>query len=206
MVYVPQHFAETDEKTLADFIRRYGFATLVSTGPAGLIASHIPLLYEPVAGSPGRLIGHLSRLNPQLADLAGGREALAIFHGPHAYVSPSWYATQPSVPTWNYAVIHAYGAVEAITGEDALVDIVDRLSRVYEAGNPTPWRLADQPDRYIRGMVRGIGAFALSISRLEGKFKLSQNRDAVDRERVVIALDASGDPGAQDVAALMNPR
>jgi len=203
MVYIPKHFAETDEATLVDFIRRHSFATLVSTGSAGLIASHLPLLYEEVAGTPGRLLGHLARANPQLADLVGGREVMAIFHGPHAYISPTWYATQPSVPTWNYAVVHAYGTVEAMTDETALTDLLARLSAVYEAGNPAPWRLADQPERYVGGMVRGIGGFVIEITRLDGKFKLSQNRDAVDRDRVIAALDASSDPEARNVAALM---
>ena len=203
MVYIPKHFAVADQETLIAFMRRYSFATLVSTGAAGLIASHVPLLYEPAAGGAGRLLGHLARANPQLADLADGREVMAIFHGPHAYVSPTWYATHPAVPTWNYAVVHAYGTVEAMTDAAALRDLLTRLSDTYEAGNPAPWRLADQPERYIDGMLRGIGGFAIAITRLEGKFKLSQNRDAVDRERVAAALDASGDPEARHVAALM---
>lgn len=203
MVYMPKHFAVTDQETLIAFMRRYSFATLVSTGAAGLIASHLPLLYEPSAGGAGRLFGHLARANPQLADLAGGREVMAIFHGPHAYVSPTWYATHPAVPTWNYAVVHAYGTVEAMADEATLRKLLVKLSDTYEAGNPAPWRLADQPGRYIEGMLRGIGGFAIKITRLEGKFKLSQNRDAVDRERVAAALEASDDAESRNVAALM---
>lgn len=203
MVYLPQHFAETDQQKLIDFMRRHSFATLVSSGAAGLIASHIPLLHEDVESKPGRLLGHLARANPQLADLKDGREVLAIFHGPHAYVSPTWYATHPAVPTWNYAVVHAYGTVEAITEEATLRGLVSRLADIYEAGNPAPWRVADQPERYIQGMLRGIGGFAIDITRLQGKFKLNQNRDAVDRERVATALGASNDPESHKVAALM---
>ena len=206
MVYIPKHFAETDEATLTDFIRRHGFATLVSTGAAGLIASHVPLLHEAAAGTPGRLLGHLARANPQLADLSGGREVMAIFHGPHAYVSPTWYATHPAVPTWNYAVVHAYGTVEAIADGAMLTALLARLAATYEAGNAPPWRLDDQPQRYVEGMVRGIGGFVIAISRLEGKFKLSQNRDAVDRARVIAALDNASDTEARGVAALMKQR
>jgi transcriptional regulator len=138
-------------------------------------------------------------------DLAGGREALAIFQGPHAYVSPTWYATQPSVPTWNYAVVHAYGTAEAIADPAAMNDLLDRLTRTYEAGREPAWRLAEQPERYIAGMQRGIGAFAIAVTRLEAKFKLSQNRNEEDRRLVVAALDAA-DPASADVARLMRER
>src|ERR1051326_3413692 len=106
-MYMPPHFVEERPEVIAGCSGRPGLAPLVTTGEAGLMASHLPLLYEPHAGGRGRLLGHLARNNPQLKDLGNGREALAIFHGPHAYVSPTWYATQPSVPTWNYAVVHA---------------------------------------------------------------------------------------------------
>jgi transcriptional regulator len=203
MVYLPQHFAETDEATLVAFMREHSFGTLITSGSAGLIASHIPFLYEAVAGTPGRLLGHLARANPQLADLADGREALVIFHGPHAYVSPRWYATTPAVPTWNYAVVHAYGKVEAISDAAALEALVGRLTDTYEAGAEKPWRLADQPERYVKGMLRGIGGFAIALTRLQGKFKLSQNRDATDRAQVTAELAQSNDPVAAAVAAMM---
>ncbi len=206
MVYLPKHFAEPREEVLIAFVRRHAFATLISSGSAGLVASHVPLLHEALPGAPGRLLGHLARGNPQLADLSGGREVLAIFHGPHAYVSPSWYATQPSVPTWNYAVVHAYGTVEAVSDETALTALVDRLAETYEAGRDPHWHLADQPETYRRGMLRGIGGFAITLTRLEGKFKLSQNRDEVDRHRVRAALAEAGDPDSAAVAALMAAR
>jgi len=203
MVYLPQHFAETDDAKLAAFMREHSFGTLITSGGAGLIASHIPFLFEAVAGTPGRLLGHLARPNPQLADLADGREALVIFHGPHAYVSPRWYATAPAVPTWNYAVVHAYGKATAIGDVAALEALVGRLAEVYEAGAEKPWRLADQPERYVKGMLRGIGGFAIELTRLQGKFKLSQNRDATDRARVTAELAQSDDPVAQALAAVM---
>jgi len=203
MVYLPQHFAETDEATLVAFMREHSFGTLITSGSAGLIASHIPFLFDAVPGTPGRLLGHLARANPQLADLADGREALVIFHGPHAYVSPRWYATSPAVPTWNYAVVHAYGKVEAIADAAALEALVGRLADTYEAGAEKPWRLAGQPERYVKGMLRGIGGFAIELTRLQGKFKLSQNRDATDRAQVTAELARSDDPVAAAVAAMM---
>jgi transcriptional regulator len=203
MVYRPPHFDEPRAAVLEEFITRHGFATLVSQGPGGLMASHVPLLYEPQRGPRGTLWGHLARANPQLADLTAGSEVMAIFHGPHAYVSPGWYATHPSVPTWNYAVIHAYGTIEPIADPAALHALVARLADTYEEGRPVPWRLADQPEPYIRGMLRGIGGFGIAVTRLEGKFKLSQNRDAVDRGRVIAGLEAAGDPESRATAALM---
>jgi transcriptional regulator len=204
-MYLPQAFAEPRADVLAEFMRRHAFATLVTTGAGGLVASHVPLLYDADHGPHGRLLGHLARNNPQLADLAGGREAMAIFHGPHAYVSPTWYEAQPSVPTWNYAVVHAYGTAEAVTDPAAVTALLARLAATYEDGRDPAWRMDDQPERFIEGMKRGIGAFAIAVTRLEGKFKLNQNRSAADRRHVVAAL-AAGDAESAAVAALMRER
>ncbi|MBV9521829.1 MAG: FMN-binding negative transcriptional regulator [Alphaproteobacteria bacterium] len=206
MVYLPKHFAETRRDSLSDIISRYSFATVVTHGGNGLIASQLPFLYEPAEGPHGTLLCHLARPNPQVEDLRSGGEALVIFAGPHAYVSPSWYEVHPAVPTWNYASVHAYGTPRAIEEPAALVALVDRLSRVYESGRAKPWRLADQPEAYIAGMVRGIIGFSIAVSRIEGKFKLSQNRGAADRRRVVAALREEADPSATEVAELMAAR
>jgi transcriptional regulator len=200
MVYIPSHFAEPRPDVLADFIRDHSFGILVSTGAAGAIASHIPFLYDAERGANGTLWGHLARGNPQLKDLAAGREALAIFEGPHAYISPRWYATHPAVPTWNYSIVHAYGVVEPIE-EAELERLVTRLADRHEAGASEPWRLADQPEKYRQGMLRGISGFAIRVTRLEGKFKLSQNRDATDRARVIAALRAEGSLELADLMA-----
>jgi transcriptional regulator len=203
MVYIPGHFAEPRPDVLAGFIREHGFGILVTTGPAGVIASHIPFLYDAGRGAQGTLWGHLARGNPQLKDLGAGREALAIFEGPHGYISPRWYAMHPAVPTWNYSIVHAYGVVEPIEDEAELERLVARLADHHEAGAPAPWRLADQPEKYRQGMLRGISGFAVRVTRLEGKFKLSQNRDATDRARVIEALRAEGN---LELAELMAQR
>jgi transcriptional regulator len=203
MVYIPSHFAEPRAVVLAGFIRDHGFGILVTTGSAGTIASHIPFLYDAARGAQGTLWGHLARANPQLKDLGAGREALAIFEGPHGYISPRWYATHPAVPTWNYSIVHAYGVVEPIEDEAELEKLVARLADHHEAGAPAPWRLADQPEKYRQGMLRGISGFAVRVTRLEGKFKLSQNRDATDRARVIDALRAEGN---LELAELMAQR
>ena len=203
MVYIPSHFAEPRAEVLAEFMRDHNFGVLVSTGEAGLIASHIPFLYDAEPGPHGTLWGHLARDNPQLRDLGAGREALAIFEGPHGYISPRWYATHPAVPTWNYSIVHAYGIVEPIEDVAELERLVARLADYHEAGAATPWRLADQPEKYRQGMLRGISGFGIRLTRLEGKFKLSQNRDATDRARVIAALR---DEGSTDLAELMATR
>ncbi len=203
MVYVPPEFAETRREVVAQFIERHGFGLLVSTGRDGLIASHIPFIYEPDRGACGTLWAHLSRGNSQLRDLAPGQEVLAIFEGPHGYISPRWYATHPSVPTWNYSVVHAYGTVAPIVEPAELERLVTRLAEIYERGAERPWRLSDQPEDYRRRMLRGIGGFAITVTRLQGKFKLSQNRDATDRARVIAALRADGNA---ELAELMASR
>jgi len=203
MVYVPTHFAESRPEVLREFIERHNFGILVSTGAAGAIASHIPFLYDAERGPHGTLWGHLAKANPQLKDLAAGRETLAIFEGPHGYISPRWYATHPAVPTWNYSIVHAYGTVEPIADAAELERLVARLAAHHEEGAATPWRLADQPQKYREGMLRGISGFGIRVTRLEGKFKLSQNRDATDRARVIAALR---EEGSHELAELMAQR
>jgi transcriptional regulator len=203
MVYVPPDFNEDRAEVLDAFIAENAFATLFTSGPAGPIASHVPLLHEPERRV---LIGHLARPNPQVEDLRAGATALAVFHGPHAYVSPRWYEVHPAVPTWNYAAVHATGPLRALEDPAALADIVRRLSAKFEAGAAAPWRAEDLPEPYFRGMLKGIVGFELAIERLEGKFKLSQNRQPRDRVRVSEALAASPLPADRDVARLMRER
>lgn len=203
MVYLPKHFAEDRPEILAAFIAEHAFATLVTTGASGPVASHVPVLFD---AARRVVIGHIARPNPQVEDLRAGAAALAIFHGPHAYVSPRWYETHPAVPTWNYAAVHATGRVRAIEDAAALGHIVERLSQVYEAAAEAPWRYADLPERSRDGMLKGIVGFELAVERLEGKFKLSQNRNARDRTNVVEALRASPAPGDRALAELMAVR
>jgi transcriptional regulator len=205
MVYLPPAFTEKRPNVLMDHIERYDFGLLVSHGAAGLVASHIPFLTER-DGEQLHLEGHLARPNPQVADLARGGEVLAIFHGPHSYISPNWYATGPSVPTWNYADVHVYGTVRLIEDAEWLRRFLVRLSERHEARNPVAWRMKDLPDAYVETMLKGIIGLDIAVTRLEGKYKLSQNRPATDRPGVIAALEARSDPDSQAVARLMRER
>ena len=203
MVYLPPHFTETREDVLLAHIERHDFGLLITQG-GGLIASQVPFLVERRDGKL-YLLGHLARANPQCAALDAG-EALAIFHGPHAYVSPSWYEAGPAVPTWNYASVHAYGTPRVIGERDWLTSLLRRLSVRHEAREAVPWRMDDQPAAYLAGMLGGIVGFEIAVSRLEGKFKLSQNRPSGDRPRIIAALEARGGDDARGVARLMRER
>jgi transcriptional regulator len=205
MVYLPPAFTETRPEVLLEHIERYNFGLLVSHGSAGMVASHLPFLVER-AGDGLHLHGHLARANPQVTDLARGGEVLAVFHGPHAYISPNWYASGPAVPTWNYADVHAYGTVRLVDDRDWLQAMLRRLSVRHENRNPVPWRMQELPDNYLANMVKGIVGFDIAVTRLEGKYKLSQNRPSADRPRVITALEAQGDAEAKAVARLMRER
>ncbi|HXQ52899.1 MAG TPA: FMN-binding negative transcriptional regulator [Stellaceae bacterium] len=200
-MYLPAHFAETRVPVLHDAIRGTGLATLVTQGAAGLEASHVPMLLDDAPAPYGTLIGHVARDNPQWHS---GGDALAIFLGADAYVSPSVYETKrrtgKAVPTWNYVAIHAYGKVAFFDDEARLRDIVTRLTVRHEAGRPAPWAVSDAPEDYVRSMLKAIVGFALPIARLEGKWKMSQNRPPEDRAGVVETLHREG---RDDVAAMV---
>ena len=196
-LYVPPHFRIEERARLVDFMRAHAFATLVSSGDAGLHVSHVPLLVD-LDGDAIRLRGHVARGNAQWESLEGARDVTAIFHGPHAYVSPTWYATHPSVPTWNYAVVHAHGSAR-LTEEAELHEVVSELSAQYEAGNRPPWKLSAQPAAYVSSMLGMIVGFEIQVARVEGKFKLSQNRP-VEIPGVAGRLEASGE---LELAAMM---
>jgi transcriptional regulator len=205
-MYVPAHFAEDRIPFLHDAIRDAGFATLVTLTEDGLIASHVPLLVDPAPAPYGTLIGHLARPNPQARGAIG--EALAIFQGPDGYITPSYYATKREngkvVPTWNYSAIHAYGTLRWIGDREGLLDIVTRLTEHHEAQRTVPWAVSDAPADFVQGMLNGIIGFELTITRLQGKWKMSQNRPEADRAGVVDGLLNDGQPelaGAVQVAA-----
>jgi transcriptional regulator len=200
-MYIPAHFAETDLAKLHDAIERYSFATLVSLDAAGLSASHLPLLLDRTTGASGTLLGHMARANRQWEE-AAGQEVLAIFSGPHAYVSPQWYEAASVVPTWNYVAVHAYGRLELIENEAEVEALLLRMIEVYEAAQPRPWRL-DEPREFVSRMIRQIVAFRIPIDRLEGKWKLNQNRPAEQRERVITALSRQGDENSRETARLI---
>ncbi len=204
-MYIPKAFREEEAAILHPLMQTYSFATLVSQRDGAPFASHLPLILHPEEGPNGTLIGHMARANPQWRDFDGEQEVLAIFQGPHAYVSPSWYTVQPSVPTWNYAAVHAYGVPRLMTDEAELYGALQALVQTYEASRAQPWTL-DGPNDFLHKMMRAIVGFSIPIVRLEGKYKLSQNRSSVDQEQVVQRLAAQGDPLEADVAELMQER
>jgi transcriptional regulator len=200
-MFAPAPFRIEDRKTLHEFVAAHPFATLVSLGSDGLQASHVPLLLEGSADA-AHLVGHLAHGNPQWRGFDGVSEALAVFHGPHAYVSPSWYATTPAVPTWNYAVVHAWGRPRAIEDPLRRRAVLERLVARFESLRPEPWR-AELPADFRERMERGIVAFELPLERIRGKFKLGQNRPAEDQAGMLAGLQAEGGPDELALAAFL---
>ncbi|HWV43521.1 FMN-binding negative transcriptional regulator [Pseudorhodoplanes sp.] len=207
MLYIPPAFRETDAAVLQAEIRRIGFASLTTTGPEGPLVSHLPVFLDTGIGPLGQLRCHVARANPQWRDSDLTKPALAVFMGPDAYVSPSWYPSKSehgkAVPTWNYVAICARGRLEIIADRDALLAHVAELSNRHEAAFPEPWRVDDAPADYIEKQLRAIVGFRFTIEALEGKLKLSQNRAEADRASVAAALSASADQSARDVGAMM---
>jgi len=203
-VYVPKHFEVTDTAWCHALMQAQSFAAMITADDAGApFATHLPLLLDARRGPLGTLRGHVARANPHWRYLAAGRPTLVVFSGAHAYVSPSWYATHPAVPTWNYVAVHASGTGTLVEDAAQVRALLADLVRAYEPPGPQAWSLEALPADYLAGMQRGIVAFEIPIARLEGKAKLSQNRDAVDQGRTREALAASDDPLARTVAALM---
>jgi transcriptional regulator len=206
-MYTPQHFAEERQDVLHAAIARTGLATLVTLGTDGLMATHLPLVLDPRAGPLGTLYGHVARGNPQWHDHIESVEALAIFLGPDAYISPSWYATRRQtgkvVPTWNYLSVHVYAPLRTFADRRRLRQHVERLTEREEASREDRWRLTDAPEDYVNGMLEGIVGVELPISRMEGKWKLSQNRPAADRLGAIAGLEMGGGPTERMVAELM---
>lgn len=207
-MYIPKDFTLDDPAQIAAVLARHAFAILVTAAnDAAPTATHVPFLYDPRPGPHGRLRGHMARANPQWRDFAaGGGEALVIFHGPHAYISPRWYRPGAAVPTWNYVAVHAYGT-PAIMDDDAAVDaLLHDLVSEYETGAERPWSLDGQDEGYLKRMRRAIVAFEIPIARLEAKAKLSQNKMPEDRRGVIDGLRASDEAGDRALAALMADR
>jgi len=197
-MYNPAHFSEARVDVIADIIRTYPFATLITHGSNGIDANHIPfeLELEPEPAPFGTLRGHVSRANPVWREHAPEVEALVIFQGPQAYISPSWYETKKEtgkvVPTWNYIAVHAYGILRVVEDRDWLRGLVERLTDRHESGRPEPWRISDAPPDYLDSMLRAIVGIEIAVTRWLGKWKLSQNRSAADRAGVAAGLAASG--------------
>jgi transcriptional regulator len=203
-MYTPRAFAIDDLPDIQQLIQHTRLAQVVTFGEQGLQASHLPLLLNPDEGPYGTLYGHLAKANPQWRDLQNGSDALVIFAGADAYISPAFYPAKAEhgkvVPTWNYIAVHAYGKAEVFTDAERLLTLVSALTERHETGRAQPWAVSDAPADYIDGMLKAIVGFALPIERVIGKRKLSQNRSAADMAGVREGLAASPDVRDQTLA------
>ena len=193
-MYIPEPFNVAEIGELVALIRARPFAAMISAGPAGLNATHLPTVLKMDGERPAVIECHLARANPQWKEFVSGGDALMIYGGPQGYIRPGWYPskslTGKAVPTWNYAVVHAHGRAEAIEDRTWLERHVSELTEQQEHDQPAPWATSDAPRSYFETMLRGIVGIRFEIARLEGKCKMSQNRSAVDREGVVRGLRA----------------
>lgn len=198
-MYIPAAFRESDTARLHEFIQIHGFAVVTTHGASGLIASHVPVFLDPTRGPRGTLFGHFAKANEHAAEM--GRETLVVFAGPHAYISPTWYATPNTVPTWNYVAVHATGLLAPVDRED-LVQILKTTVDKYEGSQPSPWSF-DSATEFHQKLMDGIVGFQIEITRLEGKWKLNQNHPQERRQKVMDALNAAGGEHQLEIAALM---
>lgn len=205
-MYTPPPYAENDLATLHAGMREWSFATLVTSGAAGVHATHLPFLLDAQDDGLGVLTTHLSKKNAQYQDLRDGCEALVIFQGPHAYVSPSWYVRQSTFPTWNYCAIHAGGRPQLIEEHEALHAVLRRTVALYDTPVKGAWDFDAMPLTFVAPRLDMIAAMRIPLSTLEGKFKLNQDRSVEDRLGVIAALEGNGDAQAAGVARLMRRR
>jgi transcriptional regulator len=209
-MYSPQQFEETRLSVLHDLIRSHPFGTFVILAGNELSANHIPFLIHSDGGDKGKICGHVARANPVWKQFATGVEALAIFQGPESYITPSWYpskhADAKAVPTWNYAVVHAYGKARAIEDANWLLEHVTQLTTVHEAGQALPWQVSDAPKDYTEQMISRIVGIEIPISKLQGKWKVSQNRKPSDRLGVAAGLESQASERSRAMAELVMER
>jgi transcriptional regulator len=202
-MYIPASFRVSDEATIFSFIERYDFSTIVtSSARDGIVATHVPILVKRV-GDRLVLQGHVARANGHWRDFDGVTQALAIFQGPHGYVSPTWYTTAPAVPTWNYAAVHIYGRPLATEDRQVASGILEALVRKYEHHRLRPYRTEELAGNFYEQMVSRIVAFEMPVEKIESKFKLGQNRSKEDREGTLKGLMAEESPDAAALAAFM---
>ena len=201
-MYNPRSYRNENPDALFELIRRYNFAALFTQRDGESFATHLPFMVDADRGPHGTLIAHMARANPHWRAFEGAPPSLVVFMGPHAYISPAWYEEQETVPTWNYAVVHALGTPRLVTDDAALRAMVMRLVENHEAPLGRPWDLR-KAEAVIDAELKGIVGFEIPIDTLEGKFKLNQNRTRADQEGVVRALETSSDPTEREVARLM---
>ena len=206
-MYLPAHFNEPRRAALEALIREHPLGTLVSTGAGGLSADHLPFLFDAGAGPLGLLRGHIARANPLWREAAPAAECLVVFHGPAAYVSPSWHprkkSTHKVVPTYNYSVVHARGRMRFVESRSWLRRLVAELTQRFEAGRPDAWQVSDAPADYIETMLNAIVGIEIEVRELVGKAKLSQNHTDADRQGLIDGLRREPDAAAQATADAM---
>jgi len=200
-MYIPPHFAENDVARLHQFIEHNSFGLLVTQTDGTPTASHLPFLLDRTVGQHGAIIGHMARANPQW-QTAAGQNALVVFSGPHAYISPTWYDAPKTVPTWNYAAVHATGPIEIIEAPMAILEILQATVGLYEGEMPNPWSMGEV-NAYVESLLRQIVGFRIEIASLEGIWKLNQNHPQERRRKVISALRGRPDENSQAIAALM---
>lgn len=200
-MYIPTAFKVDELEVLHNLMQAYNFATLVTCQAGTPFATHLPFMLHPQQGQYGTLVAHMARANPQWHYFNTDTEVLVIFQGPHTYISPSWYTSEFSVPTWNYAAVHAYGIPRLIEDPAALQQALDELVQHHEEPRTPPWTF-EWSERHVN-LTKAIVAFEITITRLEGKLKLSQNRSAEDRLGVIHGLSHSPAKSDRAVAALM---
>jgi len=209
-MYIPRSNEEKRVPVIHELMRTHPLASLVTMTPSGLFASHIPMVLEEDGSAFGVLRGHISRANAQWREPSTSVDALAIFSGPQHYISASWYPgikeEGEEVPTWNYAVVHACGPLHVVQDADWLLRHVERLTDIHEAGSPVPWKVSDAPAEFIQSQLRGIVGLELSITRLEGKWKASQNRTERDKDAVLAGLEEVGTPESLAMKRLIQSR
>ena len=199
-MYVPKHNQIEDRDARLAYMRAYSFAALTTNGPGGLVATHLPFVIEAEADRI-TLLAHMAKANPQWRDFADGPEALVIFMQPHAYVSPRLYDSRQNVPTWNYVAVHAYGRPVLLEERAAKLELQKKLIRQHDTGYLA--QLAELPNDYLDARLAAIVSFSMAVTRIEARFKLSQDKNPAERERIAHELEMSGDSVAADTARLM---
>ena len=206
-MYIPRHNEEKRVSVMHELIVSQPLGTLVTLGSSGLFASHIPMILENDGSEFGVLKGHISRANTQWRDFVPTVDSLAIFSGHQHYITPNWYPGTKEhgkeVPTWNYVVVHAYGPLKVIEDKDWLLTNVEKLTNIHEAGSPVPWKVSDAPQDYIKSQLNGIIGVEIPIQRLEGKWKVSQNRTEGERKGVIEGLSKLNTPESLAMKALV---
>jgi len=206
-MYIPKHHEESDLSVLHALIRSQPLGTWVTPGDGELLANHIPFLLDPTRGERGTLVGHVARANPAWQRFSRSVNSVVVFQGPQTYITPSWYPSKhahgKAVPTWNYAVVHAHGMPRAIEERDWLLQHLNQLTDTHEADQALPWKVSDAPQEYIDKLVRAIVGIEIPIDKIDGKWKVSQNRPEPDKLGVVAGLLGREDAQSKEMASLV---